>query len=223
MHIIMINATPRMAEKSNTQKAISQFCEGFRKNDTSVEQYMLSDRNQWEQAKHAFFKGTNIVFALPLYNGGVPGIMMEFLEQISEIQQKSSNGSVERKISFILQSGFPEACQRRCCERYLKKLPEMLDSTFAGVLSHGNTFGMAFQGMPAGYEKMTYQMMGELFEKNEASFFFDEVKLFNGPEYISEKEAVRYGRVFRFFCERTAEALGYSSDLGYQPYHCNEE
>jgi len=70
---------------------------------------------------------------------------------------------------------------------------------------------------------MTYQMMGELFEKNEASFFFDEVKLFNGPEYISEKEAVRYGRVFRFFCERTAEALGYSSDLGYQPYHCNEE
>ena len=219
MHIVIIHASPRTPSQSNTARIAEAFCAGLIHSGATVETYYLADRQQWDAAKSAFIRGGNLLFALPLYNGHVPGIMMEFLQLLASCTDVYQ--PTQRKVSFILQSGFPEACQRRVCERYLETLPALLGSQFAGILSHGNTFNIAFGEAGAKEAPPCYERMGELFIVHNATFFFQEAADFTGPEYITEKDAKLFNRVFRFFCEHTAQAQGCAVDLAHKPYQEN--
>lgn len=215
MDIVMITASPRMVSQSNTARIAEEFCAGALLAGASIRRYTLSEKSQWFAAKQAFLEGKCILFVLPLYNGMVPGSMMEFLQDLS--QEPSLQNPSARKIAYILQSGFPEACQRRCCEEYLQLFTQYLNCCFAGVLSHGNTFNMRFTGVVE--ETHTYEQMGALFVQAGGSFLFREAENFTGPEHITREEARVYNRVFRFFCERTAEAKGCAAALDHRPYH----
>ena len=219
MHIVIIHASPRTPSQSNTARITESFCTGLIRSGATVETYYLADREQWDAARSAFLLGGNLLFALPLYNGQVPGTMMEFLQLLSGCVNATQQ--TQRKVSFILQSGFPEACQRRVCERYLETLPALLGSQFGGVLSHGNTFNIAFGETGAKESPPCYERMGELFVAHDATFFFQEALDFTGPEYITEKDAKLFNRIFRFFCEHTAQAQGCVVDLNHKPYQDN--
>ena len=105
MHLVIINASPRVEAKSNTARIIRTFVRGFEESGNTTEVWHLSDKKQWTGAKEAYEKNSNILFALPLYVESVPGIMLEFLETL---QPKKEDGT---KMSFILQGGFAEASQ----------------------------------------------------------------------------------------------------------------
>ena len=223
MHLIVIIASPTKASKSNTVTYTHEFLTGFSQQGATSEIFYLFDPAQWDDADSAFVHGEHILFALPLYNAMVPGIMMEFLEKLSaELMCDSSKDTPnDRKISFLLHSGFPESLQRKCCEEFLEKLPSKLNSLFSGILSHGNTLQIPFA--TSSNLKFTYEQLGKLFADNHCSFFFPEAKLFNEPACISKEDAQMYNRIFRFFCEHTAQARNCAFPLDYKPYETNNE
>ena len=96
MHLVIINASPRVEAKSNTARIIRTFVRGFEMNGNEAEVWHLSDKKQWTGAKEAYEKNSNILFAVPLYVENVPGIMLEFLETLQPKQE------IGTKMSFIL-------------------------------------------------------------------------------------------------------------------------
>ena len=182
MHLAIINASPRVEAKSNTARIIRTFLKGFEKDGNTAEVWHLSDRKQWENAKEAYEKNSNILFAIPLYVENIPGIMLEFLETL---QPKKEAGT---KMSFILQSGFAEASQLRCGEAYLEILPSYFNCEYNGTLIKGDNFAPAWlpekqaNKMVAHYEKMGLSFA------QKGTFDKEEVNKFAAPEYFSEKQ-----------------------------------
>lgn len=182
MHLAIINASPRVEAKSNTARIIRTFLKGFEKDGNTAEVWHLSDRKQWENAKEAYEKNSNILFAIPLYVENIPGIMLEFLETL---RPKKEAGT---KMSFILQSGFAEASQLRCGEAYLEILPSYFNCEYNGTLIKGDNFAPAWlpekqaNKMVAHYEKMGLSFA------QKGTFDKEEVNKFAAPEYFSEKQ-----------------------------------
>lgn len=182
MHLVIINVSPRVEAKSNTARIIRTFLKGFEKDGNTAEVWHLSDKKQWESAKEAYEKNSNILFAIPLYVENIPGIMLEFLETL---QPKKEAGT---KMSFILQSGFAEASQLRCGEAYLEILPSYFNCEYNGTLIKGNNFAPAwFPEKQANKMVAHYEKMGLSFAQK-GTFDKEEVNKFAAPEYFSKKE-----------------------------------
>ena len=56
MHLVIINASPRVETKSNTARIIRAFVRGFEVNGNTTEVWHLSDKKQWTGAKEAYEK-----------------------------------------------------------------------------------------------------------------------------------------------------------------------
>lgn len=215
MHLVVINASPRVEEKSNTAKIIRAFLRGYEKNGNTSEVWHLSDRKQWADAKESYDEHTDILFALPLYVENIPGIMLEFLETL---EPKKEEGT---KLAFLLQGGFAEGCQLRCGEAYLEKLPSYFNCEYGGTLIKGDNFAPAWVPEDMA-EKMVghYEKMGEYFADNN-HFDKEVVTNFAAPEYFSEKEIRKLKRMrwmqnamFRYIAKRQ----GCKGPLDDKPY-----
>ena len=137
MHLVVISGAARPRAKSNTAKIIAAFQKGYEEGGNTTEVWYLSDHSQWAGAAQAFERSDNLLIALPLYVENIPGILLEFL---SGLKPKSASGT---KLAFLLQGGFPEASQSRCCEAYLETLPAQLGCEYAGTLLKGDLFGLS--------------------------------------------------------------------------------
>ena len=135
MHLVIISGATRPQSKSNTAKVIVAFQKGVEENGNTTEVWYLSDRRQWKRAANAFEQNERILIAFPLYVENIPGILLEFL---SGITPKQAPGT---KLAFLIQGGFPEASQSRCCEAFLETLPAQLGRDYAGTLIKGDMFG----------------------------------------------------------------------------------
>lgn len=215
MHLVIINASPRVEAKSNTAKIIRTFLRGFEKNGNTSEVWHLSDKRQWADAKAAYEDNSNILFAIPLYVESIPGIMLEFLETL---EPKKESGT---KMSFILQGGFAEGCQLRCGEAYLEMLPSYLNCEYNGTLIKGDNFGVTWVSEDLA-EKMIadYEKMGEFFAKKN-HFDREAVTKFAAPEYFSEKEirkVQRMGWIQKAMFRYIAKKNGCKKSLDDMPY-----
>ena len=216
MHLVIISGATRPQTKSNTAKIISAFRKGYEESGNQTEVWYLSDRSQWESAAKAFEENENILIALPLYVENIPGILLEFL---SGLKPKTTPGT---KLSFLLQDGFPEACQSRCCEAYLEMLSGQLGCTYGGTLIKGDLFGLGLTGEKQREKLLApFTDMGRYFAKT-GRFEKDAVSRFAGPEYMPEKQIKmfnRFGRpVQRIFMGRISKKLGCSERLDAKPY-----
>ena len=160
MHLVIINASPRVEAKSNTARIIRTFVRGFEESGNTTEVWHLSDKKQWTGAKEAYEKNSNILFALPLYVESVPGIMLEFLETL---QPKKEDGT---KMSFILQGGFAEASQLRCGEAYLEILPSYFNCEYNGTLIKGDNFGPFCPSTLCKAQSLTASSLNKNFSKS---------------------------------------------------------
>ena len=146
----------------------------------------------------------------------IPGILLEFL---SGLEPKKSPGT---KISFLLQGGFPEASQSRCCEAYLKTLPAQLGCAYAGTLIKGDMFGVSLVD-EKNREKMLapFVEMGRYFAKT-GRFEKADVDAFASPEYMSEMQIRMYNlvgkHISRFFMGYIGKKLGCRGKLDARPY-----
>lgn len=216
MHLTIISGASRSQAKSNTAKIIASFCTGYQSKENSVEIWYLSDRRQWNGARNAFQHNTIILFALPLYVENIPGIMLEFLQSLP---YKTLQGT---KISFLLQGGFPEASQSRCCERFLKTLPEKLGCEYGGTLIRGDMFGVGLLGDRIGAKMLQpFISIGRCFSKYG---YFDQNTIleFTSPEYLTEKQQNQSNQLGKhlqnWVLGRIAKKLGCKEKLDAKPY-----
>lgn len=178
MHVVIINGSPRLQKHSNTEKIIASFAKGLSEKGASFEAYAISDRQSWEVIRDAYMKNEEILIALPLYVECVPGLLLEFLEILPEKDERT-------RLSFLLQSGFPEGCQLRCGEEFLMTLPGYLGVRCGGCLVKGDNFGIRFVDEEKQLQlTKPYQAMGRLFAEGDG-FLRKEAKKFTGPEYFS--------------------------------------
>lgn len=184
MHWIIINCSPRAVKNSNTDKIIQTLLTGYRDDKHTAEVYRLSQRASWPAIREAYEANDHILFALPLFVECVPALMLEFLETLPP-KAESANGKAH--MAFLVQGGFAEASQLRCCEAYLKTLPQYFNCAHAGTLIKGNMFGAAFV---AG--KSQEQMLSPFVEmgrhlKEHDGFEPEAVTAFAAPEYFDQK------------------------------------
>ena len=148
--------------------------------------------------------------------GKHPGILLEFLEGLSP---KAVPGT---KLAFLLQGGFPEASQSRCCEKFLETLPAKLGCTYAGTLLKGDLFGLGLMD-EKNREKLLapFTEMGRYYAKN-GYFDIQAVDAFAAPEYMPPNQIRMYNLVFkhisRFYMGRVAKKLGCQERLDIKPY-----
>ena len=216
MNLVIISGAARPQKKSNTAKIIGAFQRGYEESGNQTEVWYLSDRSQWASAAMAFEENENILMALPLYVENIPGILLEFL---SGLTPKKTPGT---KLSFLLQGGFPEACQSRCCEAYLEMLPEQLGCTYGGTLLKGDLFGLGLISEKQREKLLApFTDMGRYFAES-GCFEKSVVDAFAGPEYMPEKEIKmfnRFGRpIQRLFMGHLSKKLGCEEKLDARPY-----
>ena len=216
MHLVIISGATRPQSKSNTAKVIAAFQKGFEENGNTTEVWYLSDRRQWKRAANAFEQNDHILIAFPLYVENIPGILLEFL---SGLTPKQAPGT---KLAFLIQGGFPEASQSRCCEAFLETLPAQLGCEYAGTLIKGDMFGTSRVDEKT-REKMLapFTQMGRTFAQT-SRFEKTAVDAFAGPEYMPKKQIRMYNMVgkhiSRFFMGRIARKLGCKEKLDARPY-----
>ena len=216
MHLVIISGATRPQSKSNTAKVIAAFQKGFEENGNTTEVWYLSDRRQWKRAANAFEQNERILIAFPLYVENIPGILLEFL---SGLTPKQAPGT---KLAFLIQGGFPEASQSRCCEAFLETLPAQLGCEYAGTLIKGDMFGTSRVDEKT-REKMLapFTQMGRTFAQT-GCFEKTAVDAFAGPEYMPEKQIRMYNlvgkHISRFFMGRIAKKLGCKEKLDARPY-----
>lgn len=216
MHLVIISGATRPQSKSNTAKVIAAFQKGFGETGNTTEVWYLSDRRQWNRAALAFAQNEHILIALPLYVENVPGILLEFLSGLSPKQTPGT------KLAFLIQGGFPEASQSRCCEAFLETLPAQLGCDYAGTLIKGDMFGTSLVEDKT-REKMLspFTEMGRTFAES-GRFEKAAVDAFAAPEYMSEQQIKQYNllgkHISRFFMGRIAKKLGCKERLDAKPY-----
>lgn len=215
MNLLMISCTPRMKEKSNTDKILDEFKKGYESNGNTTETLYLYKRNEWEIIRKKFYENDNILFALPIYVECIPGIMAEFLESLKP-KQKSNT-----KIGFLLQGGFGEASQLRCCESYLETLPSFLGCEYNGTLLKGDMFAVSFMDGKIRKQMVEpFYNMGKYYAQN--NYFNKEVvNDFAKPEYFSKK-VIFLNNVLsplnKLFFKVFAKKLGCKGSLNGKPY-----
>ena len=215
MHLVIISGAARPQLKSNTAKIIAAFGQGYEECGNTTEVYYLSDRRQWEKAQKGFQDNTNILIALPLYVENIPGILLEFL---SGLQPKKTPGT---HLAFLLQGGFPEASQSRCCEAFLETLPPQLGCEYAGTLIKGDMFGIGLVDEKNQNKMLApFTQMGWVFASS-GRFEKSAVDAFAAPESMSKKQMRAYNLfgkyISRFFMGHIAKKLGCKEKLDARP------
>ena len=216
MHLVIISGAARPQSKSNTAKVIAAFQKGYEETGNTAEVWYLSDRRQWNQAAKAFEQNDHILIALPLYVENIPGILLEFLSGLSPKQAPGT------KLAFLIQGGFPEASQSRCCEAFLETLPAQLGCAYAGTLIKGDMFGTSLVDEKSRKKMLApFTEMGRIFAKT-GRFEKSAVDAFAGPEYMPEKQIRMYNlvgkHISRFFMGHIAKKLGCKERLDARPY-----
>ena len=216
MHLLILNGAARPQGRSNTARIVSAFQSGFVEGGNTAQVFHLSDRSQWADAAAAFGRCENVLIALPLYVENIPGLLLEFLEGLAP---KAEPGT---RIAFLLQGGFPEASQSRCCERYLEMLPSQLGCAYAGTLIKGDMFGLGMMDKESRARALEpFVRMGRRFAAT-GRFDRGEASAFAAPEYLPKREA-RMFRLFgpavqRVFMGRMAKKMGCRWRLDARPY-----
>ena len=219
MHLVMVNGSPRIAAKSNTETVLAAFRKGFEQGGNTSELWCLSNRGEWQNAQNAFADNERILFALPLYVENVPGTALEFFQSLP---QKSAPGA---RVAFLIQGGFEEAAQAACAKAYVETLPGYLGCEYAGTLTKGGLFGVNFLPEKMSRDLLTpFEDAGREFAK--AGCFSPEyAKAFAGPERFSKAEIQKYKllgcHLSKLMMGRIAKKLGCREKLDAQPYKAN--
>lgn len=128
MQLAIFNGSPR-GKNSNTKVLLDQFISGYKASGegTVSTNYLLQQKHIKEYAQ--MFKDAEVVFlAFPLYVFTVPGIVQKFIEEIGNF-----DGSGKR-ILFLVQSGFPEACQSDTVKKQMELLAKRWNMENLGII-----------------------------------------------------------------------------------------
>ncbi|HRZ97923.1 MAG TPA: NAD(P)H-dependent oxidoreductase [Paludibacter sp.] len=152
MKLAIINGSPRY-KNSNSTLLMDQFLKGFSSKSEIAQSYLVGTENK-KKALADFVESDTVLIIFPLYTDCKPGIVKEFFESLLGVEN-----SVQKRVGFIVQSGFPESIHSEALERYLQKLTKRLGHIYLGTVIKGGVEGIKI--MPPG---MTKKLFGQ-FEK----------------------------------------------------------
>ena len=137
---------------------MDKFVDGFTKsrtNNYSIGYLSAVDRSHehMDQIRDAEY----IIIIFPLYADSMPGRVKYFIESLENLLVFR-----EKKLGFIVQSGFPEAHHSIFIERYLHKLTNRLGAEYLGTVIKGGVEGI--QIMPRWMTKKLFNQFYELGE-----------------------------------------------------------
>lgn len=136
MSLVIFNGSPRN-KKSNSKILIEEFLKGYEAvNKSAIEVNYLKSNSDKKKRKGLYQIADQILIIFPLYCDSMPGIVMEFLEEIHII------GGEGKKIGFIVQSGFPEAKQSEAVSKYLRKFTKRIGAEYLGCVIKGGVEGI---------------------------------------------------------------------------------
>jgi multimeric flavodoxin WrbA len=157
MQLAIINGSPRY-KNSNSAILVQQFLKGFQSNSVTTLSYLSGAENR-KKAAADFASSDTVLIIFPLYTDCMPGIVKEFFEDLIYIEN-----TAQKRIGFIVQSGFPESIQSEALERYLEKLTKRLGHIYLGTVIKGGVEGIKI--MPPGMTKKLFsqfEQMGRYF------------------------------------------------------------
>ena len=125
MSLVVFNGSPR-GKKSNSTVISNWFIEGYTNHDYTVK-YLNRISEQKSLAESAG-KYDELLFVFPLYVDGMPGQVKNFFELLIPYKDELKN----KKVTFIIHSGFSEAIQSRALEQYLNGFSDNM-----GLKNHG--------------------------------------------------------------------------------------
>ena len=179
MSLVVFSCSPKPDNTSNTAAIVNSFIDGY---GEAAEVYYLYKRKEWDNYRNIFEENSNFIFAMPLFVGCIPGLLMEFLESLTP----KKDGIDKAKIGFILHGGFEEACQLRTCEKYLEKLPLYLGCGYSGTLIKGGMFALTIMSEKSRKKMLqSFYDMGIVYSR-ERCFDKDTVTKFAAPERYSK-------------------------------------
>lgn len=95
----------------------------------------------------------------------------------------------------IIQGGFEEASQLRCCEKYLEKLPEYLGCNYKGTLIKGGMFMLTLMNRKSRKKVLDGFIKWDSAYEKKHGFNKEKVTAYAAPEYYKKKEII----MMRFF------------------------
>ena len=218
MDLIIFSCSPRPQKTSNTAAIVEAFKNGIMSVEKSnVDVYYLHARSEWDNFRKRIEENTEIIFAMPLFVECIPGLLMEFLESLKPIVNKECI----KKIGFILQGGFEEACQLRTCERYLEKLPSYLNCNYSGTLIKGGMFALSIVS-----DTNRNKMLQPFFDIGK---IYAEEKIFEKAKVLKFSAPEKYSKLFCFLAwllspiskiawKFLSHKLGANSKINIRPY-----
>jgi multimeric flavodoxin WrbA len=157
MSLIVFNGSPR-GKNSNS----SVITEWFLNNkNTEIEYLNKVKRHDGYIKKVIDF--SEILFVFPLYVDGMPGIVKHFFE----IMYSNKKSIKNKRVTYIIHSGFPETIQSRILERYLNRFSDIMGFNNHGVIIIPGSEG--FRLMPpfiTRKKSMMLKCLGEDFFNN---------------------------------------------------------
>jgi hypothetical protein len=144
--LLLLNGSPR-GERSNSMKMLARVAEGWQQAGCAAPVVLhLAHRPDFDRAVEAFAATDTVLLGLPLYTDAMPALVKTYIEALAPRAAAANAGQSNPTLSFLVQSGFPEALHSRFLERYLEKLARRLGSPYAGTIVRGG--GEALKSMP---------------------------------------------------------------------------
>ncbi len=149
MTLTIFNGSPRK-HKSNSKILTDHFIKGFKsKKNEEVNYAYLAEKDREESNIHLFQQSTVILIIFPLYVDSMPGLVKRFFEKIALLPKPG-----DKKVGFIIQSGFPEAVHSSYVEKYVRRFTERMGYQYLGSVIRGGVEGI--QVMPKSMTKKLY-------------------------------------------------------------------
>ncbi len=152
MSLAIFNGSPR-GQKSNSNVITKWFLNGYRK-DNKI--FFLNKVKQYESYLSEASLYDELLFIMPLYVDGMPGQVKCFFETMHKYKNQFEN----KKVTFIIHSGFGEGIQNRSLETYLNRYAEIMNMTNHGVIILPGSEG--FRLMPPSMTKKKNKIVSEL-------------------------------------------------------------
>jgi len=152
MSLTVFNGSPR-GKISNSSIITDWFLGGYQKENTI---YFLNKSSKTDAHIKAFVDAEEVLMVFPLYVDGMPGQVKAFFEYLIPFKDKITN----KKITFIIHSGFQEGIQNRALEEYLNRFSDLFRLDNYGVIIIPGSEG--FRLMPPFILKKKVSLVKEL-------------------------------------------------------------
>ena len=133
MKLTVINGSPR-GRKSNSKRLVEWITSNL-PDTVTVNPVYASDINKHDEYIKEIIDSDYYLFVFPLYTDAMPGLAKAFMEKMYDRRE----AFLDKPISFIIHSGFPESSQSITVEKYTRLFAKLVGMKYISSVRMGNS------------------------------------------------------------------------------------